>query len=238
MRTIVLGDTHGRNTWTQVLEKELNNEKGVNRIIFLGDYFDTHYDILPLEQLDNFNAICRFKKEHADKFQIILLIGNHDFHYWPGIKERYSGYQSTMRLSFELALKENSKLFQMCYVDELKRVFSHAGFTKSFVKRKLGNFTEDGVNDIWFFTPNSFSFFNEDFSGCGDDINQSCIWVRPFSLGQDSIHNLQIIGHTEVNSISSIPSPTKNGKGFIQIDCMERGEYLILEDEKITVGYL
>jgi len=40
MKTIILGDTHGRDLWKQIVEIE----NDADRIIFLGDYFDS-FDI-------------------------------------------------------------------------------------------------------------------------------------------------------------------------------------------------
>ena len=36
MKTIIIGDIHGRSVWKQIVEKE----KDAHQIVFLGDYFD------------------------------------------------------------------------------------------------------------------------------------------------------------------------------------------------------
>ena len=46
MKTIAIGDTHGRSQWKDIVKKE----KDVDKIIFIGDYFlekDTNYPGLP-----------------------------------------------------------------------------------------------------------------------------------------------------------------------------------------------
>ena len=48
-RTVILGDSHGRNLWKQIVEAETD----ADRIIFLGDYFDS-FDIPGVVQLQNF----------------------------------------------------------------------------------------------------------------------------------------------------------------------------------------
>lgn len=231
MKQIILGDTHGRAYWTQVLEKE----QTWDRVIFIGDYFDTHEDILPIEQLNNFENICRFKRENKQG-EIILLIGNHDYHYFPGIEEYgVSGYQPRMRTSFEGALSENNKLLQMCFVDEYDTVYTHAGLTKTFVKNHIGSFSEKVINDVWKYKPRTFNFYLWDSSGCGDNINQSCIWVRPQSLYQDSINKYQVVGHTSVKNI--VVDKEKNPH-FILIDAIGNGYYLVRENEKFEARSL
>ena len=88
MKLIALGDTHGRLNWKDIVAKELESS---DRVIFIGDYFDTHYDETPEQQLSNFNDIVTFKKANIDK--VTLLIGNHDMHYLSGVNESYSGFQ-------------------------------------------------------------------------------------------------------------------------------------------------
>ena len=63
MKTIIIGDIHGRDTWKQIVEQE----QDAHRIVFLGDYFDS-FDIKGVEQLHNFNEIIKFWKnrENAD----------------------------------------------------------------------------------------------------------------------------------------------------------------------------
>jgi len=84
MKTIVLGDTHGRSIW-----KEIVSQEKADRVIFIGDYFDS-FDIEPVVQQHNFKEIIEFKEK--GECEVILLIGNHDFHYLP-MGETYSGYK-------------------------------------------------------------------------------------------------------------------------------------------------
>lgn len=105
MKTIVLGDTHGRTDWKRIIDQSFD------RVIFIGDYVDTHESITPIEQIDNLREIIMFKQKYLD--EVILLIGNHDYHYWPTISECYSGYQPKMRASFEYEFKEFGELFQI-----------------------------------------------------------------------------------------------------------------------------
>ena len=58
MKTIIIGDIHGRSVWKQIVEKE----QDAHKIVFLGDYFDS-FDIKGVEQLHNFNEIIKFKQD-------------------------------------------------------------------------------------------------------------------------------------------------------------------------------
>ena len=49
MKTVVIGDVHGRSLWKLIV----NQEQDADRIIFIGDYFDS-FDIKGEEQLNNF----------------------------------------------------------------------------------------------------------------------------------------------------------------------------------------
>jgi len=233
MKQVVLGDIHGRTVWKDIL----NKEKDFDRVIFLADYFDTHHDITGEQQLNNFADICQFKKDNPDK--VILLIGNHDYHYWPGVEESYTGYQPHMRSTFEYALDQNKKLLQMCFKDEYNTVYSHAGFTETFLEKKAGTripFDDKYINDIWKYKPLTFGFYPFDHSHCGDDIHQSCIWVRQPSLYKDSISELQVVGHTQVNKIDS---PAKSERrGFYMIDCLQNRQYLVCIDGKFQIEQL
>ena len=51
MKTVILGDTHGRDCWKQIVASE-----SPNRVIFIGDYFDS-FDNTAVEQMYNFQEI-------------------------------------------------------------------------------------------------------------------------------------------------------------------------------------
>jgi hypothetical protein len=65
LKIVCAGDTHGRDKWKEIVAKELESS---DRIIFMGDYFDTHYDETPEQQLSNFNEIVEFKKTNMEYY--------------------------------------------------------------------------------------------------------------------------------------------------------------------------
>lgn len=234
MKQCILGDIHGRTIWKRIVE----DEKDSDRFIFIGDYLDTHEDIGPIQQADNLQDIIDFKKSKTiEGKEVILLVGNHCYHYWPGIEENYSGYQPRMRPTFEYIFKENKDLFQLCFEDEYKILYSHAGFTETFVNQRLGSFSVKQTNDIWKYKPTTFSFYPWDRSGCGDDIRQGPLWVRPQSLYKDTYGDqLQVIGHT---GVSKINHPAKSERrGFYLIDALAVRQYLVCVNEQFEIKQL
>lgn len=237
MKQVIIGDIHGRGSWKDIVEAHPD----ADRFIFLGDYLDTHEDVTGLEQVENLREIIKFK-EISDKFEVILLIGNHDHHYWPSIGYTgTSGYQPAMAKSFEYEFETFQKLFQMAYVDENSYIFTHAGITESFLYLNgIGN-TDirsivDSINDLFNHKPNSFTFHPGDRSGCGDHIFQSPIWVRPSSLYRDGIKQLQIVGHTTQTSINPLKSARQN---YWLVDTLGTSEeYLVITDGVIEIHKL
>lgn len=242
MKQVIIGDIHGRTCWKDII----NKHKDANRIIFIGDYVDTHENITGLEQVENLRKIIEYKQlcdaqktwltidSNAQRLpEVILLIGNHDYQYWPGVEgEIYSGYQPAMLATFRYEFDTYKKLFQMCYVDEFDTVYTHAGLTETFVEQRIGSFSEKNVNDVFKYKPLSFKFYHGDRSGCGDHIAQSCIWVRPESLYRDKISNFQVVGHTHSGIIKHKEKSER--MGFYVVDTLPN-EYLIRIDKEFFI---
>jgi hypothetical protein len=191
MTTLVLGDTHGRSFW-----KLLANIEQFDRMIFIGDYFDS-FDIPGKDQLNNFLDICKFKEDNPDK--VVLLVGNHDFHYMPVavmVGEYYSGKQDSFGPTITHALELNKNLLQMCYMmDDI--IFTHAGVTNTWMERcdYEGENVAQFINDQLTYKPSRFFFTGPD--RYGDNVTQSPIWVRPGSLLKDHFGEYkQVVGHT------------------------------------------
>lgn len=131
MKIIALGDTHGRTNWKQITA----NEK-FDKVVFIGDYFDTHEDISPEQQKENFKDIIAYKKANIDK--VVLLFGNHDYHYLRTTNETYSGYQRWQKTDIQelLHFAIDAELLQMCFVWH-NILFSHAGVTQTWCETIL-----------------------------------------------------------------------------------------------------
>lgn len=223
MKIISIGDIHGRVLWKEIVAKE----KDADKIVFIGDYFDTHYDITVDQQIENFKEILEFKKNNMD--QVVLLLGNHDFHYLKGAIETYSGFQAYKFYDINEILEPavKSGLVQMCFVYD-KYVFTHAGVTKtwsSLYKVNLDDL-ENSINQLFIENIGAFSFsLGDNYSQTGDDITQTPIWVRIPSLYRDMIDGVTcVVGHTTLKELTI----TDN---LIGIDTIgTTGEYLEIND--------
>jgi UDP-2,3-diacylglucosamine pyrophosphatase LpxH len=256
-KNIYIGDIHGRNCWKQIVEQHPN----ADNIVFVGDYFDS-FDISGIEQLFNVEEIIRFKQQQEldPSKKVYLLIGNHDLHYWPGIKWRgtTSGFQAKMLHQFEYFFRENEKMFQMA-VKIGNNLCTHAGVSSVFLK-DTGYWSYDThndeshvvefLNDLFHHKPNEF-----DFGACqdryyglmvldsyGNDEGQSSVWIRPKSLQKSNKNSdlkhmyVQIVGHTQQEKID-IGGKSTGGRYFY-IDTLPSGEYLIEENNEFKVGKL
>ena len=235
MKTIFLGDTHGRNLWKDIVAKETPD-----RVVFIGDYFDS-FDIGSAEQQSNFKEIIKFKENN--QCEVIMLIGNHDYHYYPG-GETYSGYQHGAAPAIRQLLEENKHHLQMCY--QLDNILcSHAGIGHNWLveQEKYDRDTDPGtiaeyVNAIWEYQPNRFMFYG--FDQTGDSKTQTPIWIRPMSLMSGNKETflkkdyIQIVGHTQVRKID-IEGKATGGRYYF-IDAIDIGQYLIYEDGEFKLG--
>ena len=254
-KTIYIGDIHGLDIWDEIVTKH----DDADNIVFIGDYFDS-FDIPAIHQLDNVKKIVEFKKKREldTSKKVYLLIGNHDIHYWPGIKGRgsTSGFQETMSFQYEHFFRDNRDNFQISVLIG-NRLCTHAGVSNDFLKSvgfwKMDNTDEsiisDYLNDLFLYKPNEFTFDGSygrnntgiDPNGYGDDDWQSPIWIRPRSLQRVNKNTdlkknyIQIVGHTQQDHID-IKGKTTGGK-YYYIDTLPSGEYLIDVDGEFEIGY-
>ena len=225
MKIIALGDTHGRTMWKDIVAKELDSEK----IVFMGDYFDSRERISPEDQIQNFKDILEFKRSNPEK--IVLIIGNHDFHYMNGVDETYSGFQYHNLKEINEVLEDalSDKSLQMCFIHD-KYVFTHAGVTNTWCLthnvNRLPNKLQDSINDL--FNNNKIPFYfqmGSNYSQSGDDITQSPLWVRIPSLFKDGLDDYTfVVGHSTLRELTITDK-------IIGIDTLGvTGEYLIIEN--------
>jgi predicted phosphodiesterase len=229
MKTVILGDIHGRPHWKDIVVNEQPN-----RVIFIGDYFDSYDNYTAAEQMWNFEQIINFKE--SGKAEIIILIGNHDYHYMRGVTEHYSGYQHGAAPAIQQLLEDNKHHLQMCYQMGIF-MFSHAGISKEWLLLHGWNneYVSDFVNDMWKYKPNTFAFAGRD--PYGGSIISSPIWIRPSSLqkaNRDTLRDqfIQVVGHTEQNKIDTKGKST--GGRYYYIDTLgTSGEYMVIDNGEI-----
>lgn len=228
MKIIALGDTHGRDNWKQVIAKER-----FDKIVFIGDYFDSHEGVSAAKQKKNFKEIIAYKKRNPEK--VVLLMGNHDFHYLENIDETYSGYQEKYTISIQALLQPavDKGLLQMCFRWKLI-LFTHAGVTETWCRNHLQrtDSIDHDINCLFQQNPAAFEFaLGRTNDPTGDDPEQSPIWVRPKSLLEDGLDAyVQVVGHTVQKKIGL------SGDIFFIDTLGTSGEYLIWEDGAFSVG--
>lgn len=242
MRTVVIGDTHGRSNWKLAIHQEKPD-----RVIFIGDYFDS-FELSGVEQIDNFKQIIQYKEDNP-QVEVVMLIGNHDHHYFPEVGYTgTSGYQSGIAPSITQVVDENRHHLQMAYGfgDYL---FTHAGVSPVWMDKVFGpddwskeNIVVD-INEMFRYKPRAFDFTGLEPSG--DNAIQTPIWIRPRSLMSANKKHpkglkkdyIQIVGHTQMRRLDLDGSDKFTGGRYYFIDTMDTsGQYLVIEDNKLRTN--
>jgi hypothetical protein len=261
MKLIAIGDIHGRDIWKQIVDQE----QDADTFVFMGDYFDS-FTIKGPDQINNFLDIVEFKKQ--SKVPVILLIGNHDYHYYPGIEDSgTSGYQTLMAPSIKHVVSDNKQHLQAAYqVGEF--VFTHAGLSSEWLDDNIVMWDVPNlaiyVNDLFYYQPQklayrSFKYYDYEnniatlSSGYGNEPYQSPIWIRPKALmaankstqdgkltNKETLKNhiIQVVGHTPQDTID-IKGKSTGGRYYF-IDTLEYGQnqYLVIKDGVVSLGEL
>ena len=139
-RILVVPDVHGETFWKEPVLKYIDQ---VDRIVFLGDYLDPYRD--KFEEYDsdavfnNMMEIINLKLKFKEK--VILLKGNHDFHY---TSKRTMELACASRCDkqnwhrFSKIFNDYDDLFKLAHVEVIKGVtylFSHAGLTTFWINQ-------------------------------------------------------------------------------------------------------
>lgn len=242
MKTVIISDVHGRDMWKYIVDQEQPD-----RVVFLGDYFDS-IKIDGTTQLNNFLDILEFKKTSGK--DVILLIGNHDIHYYPEISDiGTSGYNHVFSFQFSAIIDQNREHLQMAYkMGEF--LFTHAGVSEEFMDDEFGvdgwsvDTIDTNLNELFKYQPRKFQFksskLDQMSNGHGDNTWQSPIWIRPRSLmkaNRDYLRKevIQVVGHTWVERIDKKGGAT--GGRYYFVDTQETSkEYMIITDGVISFG--
>jgi hypothetical protein len=159
MRTLSIGDVHGKNDWTyfthgspqdfdrwaiaiyngapgvnEIWQKEFDNYINYDKIIFVGDYVDS-FTVGNAEMKKNLEDIILFKRACPEK--VVLLLGNHDIQYIVK-NEICSGYRPEMLHDFYKLYTDNIELFSFAYEEYDKDgktwLWTHAGVSSGWYK--------------------------------------------------------------------------------------------------------
>lgn len=249
MKLVAIGDIHGRDIWKQIIAKE----QDADEFVFVGDYFDS-FTVKGPDQINNFLDIIEFKKQ--SKVPVTLIIGNHDYHYYPGINETgTSGYQTVLAPSIKHVVGDNKQHLQAAYQSG-EFVFTHAGLSSEWLDDIIEDWNVanvvDKVNELFQYQPGliayrSFKMVNETewygAQGYGNEAFQGPIWIRPSALMTANKKTLrkkiiQVVGHTPQDTID-IKGKSTGGRYYF-IDTLEYGQnqYLVVKDGVVSLGKL
>lgn len=127
---LVVGDLH---TKFHIFEKVKEIAESYDRIIFLGDYVDD-WGAPPEASYNLLNGLIEYKNIYPEK--VVLLLGNHDFSEWIGDSFICSGYSKFTSSLVKPLFEANKHLFKIAHYEN-GTIFSHAGFTNTWVKKYL-----------------------------------------------------------------------------------------------------
>jgi hypothetical protein len=199
--------------------------------------------------MHNFKEIVEFKQTIGE--EVIMLIGNHDYHYFPEINDSStSGYQTRMAMVIKQLIGENREHLQVAHkMGEF--VFSHAGISSEWLDDTVVDWTEenmvDKINELFKYTPLSLDYRSYRMlnstevigsGGYGNESYQGPMWIRPkalMSVNKDTLRKkiIQVVGHTYQNEIDKQGKAT--GGRYYFVDVQETSqEYMIITDGQIS----
>ena len=240
MKTVLIGDIHGRTNWKRIVRRNSDAE----RFVFFGDYFDP-YEFIPIhEQIANFEAIVEFAMDAT--IEVVLLLGNHDLHYYADV-ETCSRYDRVNSVKISKAIDEALMFMRVAYQFD-NVLCTHAGVSPKWMDKhitkgwSLKNIVRR-IEDLHDDNPQAFAYQDEDISGYGASPDQGPMWIRPESLisvnkkdTRISDTLVQAFGHTQVDNIEATLDSCKkyfDGK-YIMVDGLEGGGYIVHEDGEFT----
>lgn len=204
MKVVSISDVHGRDLWKRVFEKE-----SADQYVFLGDYFDTFDKISTDDQIKNFREIMATGAT--------ILVGNHDFHYFRGVGEEYSGKQMHKAFDIQEAVEAARPEMDITYrVGNV--IYSHAGISQVW----LEDWREDAEDNL-------LSLYHAGYDQYGDSVHDGPLWIRPRSLLASKIEGyVQIVGHTRVKEPYC--------EGDIHFTDCDNEWYTVNNDGEVTYG--
>ena len=141
MPTIAIGDVHGLTCWKEIIE-----EHPAHKIVFLGDYLDPYKELSHTDLMHNLSEIIALKKASPD--DVVLLLGNHDLHYFTSKINKGSRYDFELAPWAKEIFLANRSLFQFAYQDGVY-LFTHAGIAqKWFAEAFKGDATRNIANQL------------------------------------------------------------------------------------------
>lgn len=217
-KVIAIGDIHGSTLWRDIVEE---NKDAI--IVFMGDYLDPYEEYDCDGILDNLADIIDFKCNNRER--VILLLGNHDLHYFIESANISTRYDSRIAKRARLLFNDNCNLFQYAY--QVNRIiFTHAGISQKWFDNDFkGNISHNIAEQLNNPKDEQIeALYRVGTKRGGDD---GCIggifWADRSEL-TDPLHGFtQVVGHNRVNDITKLVYFDDNR--IIFCDCLNNGKY-------------
>ena len=223
MKIAIISDIHQSIFWEKIKDKKNDYDK----IIFLGDEFDTWKNRWPL-QMTNAENIIAFKKENPEK--VDLCWSNHATSYF--LEERCSGYQYDHAVDIAEFYKKNKDLFNAVYIYD-NWIISHGGISAKWMQC-CGIKDVHEINQLFRERPNFFRWVGPD--GYGDNSNEGPLWIRPSALINNRVNGYnQAAGHTEYFQPRII---RKNKQIFVFCDSPAHNYLTVLDTKSNSVEFI
>jgi hypothetical protein len=189
----------------------------------MGDYLDPYHPVNQQELLHNLQEIIRFKQDNPDR--VILLLGNHDLHYFTTDIVPSSRFDFFLAEKASVVFRDNFHLFQYAFQEE-NCFFSHAGIVhKWFIDDFKGDINRNIAEQL----NNPKAGQIEALCRCGEERGGSrgtaggIFWADVKELFEPLQGYTQIVGH---NRVKDIIEHINNGGRIIFCDCLWNGHYL------------
>ena len=131
---LIIPDIHHRTCWKDCIKKIYEVDKDV----FLGDYLYPYSfegnNVMDMDKgFENLKEIVKLKIDEPEK--VILLLGNHDFHYINGgiNSGRYDKTNGVRNKEFFLDNLDKFDMAYECEIDGKRYFFSHAGIKNEWL---------------------------------------------------------------------------------------------------------
>lgn len=254
MRTLIISDIHQR---THCADAILKEEKNYDKIVFLGDWFDSFYSP---PDVTSFKETCQYLKslvlDHPNREKFVFLIGNHDISYiyynnGPSTKDlpRTDAYYcsgfSTGKAKifreefFDKGLKDDFfiKHFQLAHQCQ-GFTLSHAGIHPSYVcpVKGIKPLVDETLPEVWenfrnLNHPNNQILSGAGYARFGNVPIGGLVWLdwRIEFETNESIGK-QIVGHTTVKE----PSCKNIGTNIESWNLDTEKDYGIILDGKLS----
>lgn len=236
MKIQIIPDVHGSTKWKDVINRE------VDEFVFMGDYFDSWNNKWP-EQGENFKEIVDFvRKDPAHRH---LLIGNHDWAYLSTTPKGalVSGHQVFCSEHISQLLLDAKDILKIA-VELDGWVFSHAGFSdEGYETLSTASGCAQSIEEInGYFSKlliNRNAVYDKAldwhgyFDAAGDESCQGPLWIRPISLLKNLQFAQQVVGHTEMTTISDVMlSGTGENSRVLFVDSRQHTPHEVFDTEK------